>query len=106
MLSLWCKGWLMTVKQNAVIDELERKVEQLIKLYIASQENERKLETELTLIREENERLKCGAQQLTEEINHLKVANAIAAGEGNSEAKMKISHIVREIDKCIALLNN
>ena len=44
--------------------------------------------------------------KLHEEIKTLKVATAISTGEGSTEAKSRISQLVREIDKCIALLNN
>ena len=77
----------MTAKQDAVINELNTKVERLIKLYISSLDKNREME-------------------LHEEIKTLKVAAAISTGEGSSEAKNRISQLVREIDKCIALLNN
>ena len=36
-----------------------------------------------------------------------RVANAISGNnDGNYQAKMRINQLVREIDKCIALLNN
>ena len=78
---MWCKDYVMTAKQDAVINELNTKVERLIKLYISSLDKNREIKT-------------------------LKVAAAISTGEGSSEAKNRISQLVREIDKCIALLNN
>ena len=50
--------------------------------------------------------MKSENMKLHEEIKTLKVATAISTGEGSSEAKNRISQLVREIDKCIALLNN
>ena len=96
----------MTANQYAVITELEAKVEQLIKLYTSSREALQQRESECTALREERERLIGETQQLNEEIKHLKVANALSSGGNNKEAKVKISQLVREIDKCIALLNN
>ena len=50
--------------------------------------------------------MKSENMKLHEEIKTLKVVAAISTGEGSSEAKNRISQLVREIDKCIALLNN
>jgi len=44
--------------------------------------------------------------QLKDEIVKLKIAKSITTGDEESqEAKQKINKLVREIDKCIALLN-
>ena len=92
----------MTAKQDAVINELNTKVERLIKLYISSLDKNR----EMKELRIQIERMKSENMKLHEEIKTLKVATAISTGEGSSEAKNRISQLVREIDKCIALLNN
>lgn len=49
-------------------------------------------------------------QQEISELNHkndlLKMAKSLAGeGENPTEAKLKINELVREIDKCISLLN-
>lgn len=99
---MWCKDYVMTAKQDAVINELNTKVERLIKLYISSLDKNR----EMKELRIQIERMKSENMKLHEEIKTLKVATAISTGEGSSEAKNRISQLVREIDKCIALLNN
>ena len=43
--------------------------------------------------------------QLEEKIKLLKLAKTLENKEGNVEAKLKINELVREIDKCIGLLN-
>lgn len=43
--------------------------------------------------------------QLEEKIRVLKLAKALESKEGNVDAKLKINELVREIDKCIGLLN-
>lgn len=41
-----------------------------------------------------------------EEANHtLKIAKSLTGADDKSEAKQKINELVREIDKCIALLH-
>jgi hypothetical protein len=44
-------------------------------------------------------------EQLEEKINILKLAKAFETKEGNVEAKLKINELLREIEKCIGLLN-
>ncbi len=44
-------------------------------------------------------------RQLEENIKILKLAKTLENKEGNVEAKLKINELVREIDKCIGLLN-
>ena len=87
-------------------EELKKKVEQLITLYISSLERHRELEAEVKAVRDRLETLKNENNKLKEEIKTLKVAKAISTGEGSAEARNRINQLVREIDKCIALLNN
>ena len=103
---MWCTDYVMTAKQDAVINELNTKVERLIKLYISSLDKNREMDSEIKELRGQIERMKSENMKLHEEIKTLKVAAAISTGEGSSEAKNRISQLVREIDKCIALLNN
>ena len=103
---MWCKDYVMTAKQDAVITELNTKVERLIKLYISSLDKNREMNSEMKEFRIQIERMKSENMKLHEEIKTLKVAAAISTGEGCSQAKNRISQLVREIDKCIALLNN
>ncbi|WP_294143200.1 hypothetical protein [uncultured Sanguibacteroides sp.] len=96
----------MTGKEKNIIEELNLKIEQLIKLYISSLDKNKNLEAEIQALRNRIEQMKGENNKLNENIKALKVANAISTGDGSSEAKMRISQLVREIDKCIALLNN
>jgi len=43
--------------------------------------------------------------QLEEKINLLKLAKALDTKEGDVESKKRINELLREIDKCIGLLN-
>lgn len=64
-------------------------------------------------LRQENEDLKALVSKQTEQISELenkikmlKIAKSLEqTGEGNTEVKRKITEFVKEIDKCIALLN-
>ncbi|HJA14946.1 MAG TPA: hypothetical protein H9796_07690, partial [Candidatus Butyricimonas faecavium] len=72
----------MTAKQDAVINELNTKVERLIKLYISSLDKNREMDSEIKELRIQIERMKSENMKLHEEIKTLKVAAAISTGEG------------------------
>ena len=67
----------MTAKQDAVINELNTKVERLIKLYISSLDKNREMDSEMKELRIQIERMKSENMKLHEEIKTLKVAAAI-----------------------------
>ena len=96
----------MAAKHDAVINELNFKIDKLIKLYISSLEENKSLESKIQTLQSELESLQKEKQDLNNKLKTTKVAKAISEGDGSYEAKMRINQLVREIDKCIALLNN
>lgn len=74
----------MTAKQDAVINELNTKVERLIKLYISSLDKNREMDSEIKELRGQIEQMKSENMKLHEEIKTLKVVAAISTGEGSS----------------------
>lgn len=44
-------------------------------------------------------------EQLKDKNRNLKITNSIKQSEGNIDVKNRIDELVREIDKCIGLLN-
>ncbi len=96
----------MASKHDIVINELDYKVEKLIKLYISSLERNRSLEDRLVELQDELERAQKEKQMINEQLKTARVAEAISSGNGSAEARTRVSQLVREIDKCIALLNN
>jgi hypothetical protein len=96
----------MAVNYDTVVNELNIKIDKLIKLYIVSLEQNDSLKKELETLRSELESVKRENKILNENIKTSKVASAISGSEESYEAKMRINRLVREIDKCITLLNN
>jgi hypothetical protein len=45
-------------------------------------------------------------EELTEKNNFIKITNSVTKGKETVEAKIKINDIVREIDRCISLINH
>ena len=96
----------MAAKHDAVINELNFKIDKLIKLYISSLEQNKSLESKIQDLQSELENLQRENKDLNNNLKTTRVPSAISEGNGSYEAKMRINQLVREIDKCIALLNN
>ena len=85
---------------------LNRKLDELFSRYNS-------LKNELTELKNGNEALKVQVQEREVNIKELelkyervKLSGALLGdGENASEAKKKIAELVREIDRCVALLN-
>lgn len=91
---------------NEIIDSLKEKIRSVISMYENAVERVELLESELDSLRNKLEMHEKKMKDLTHEKETNKMAEAFLAGGGNSqEARLKINNIVREIDKCIALLN-
>ncbi|MDR0544852.1 MAG: hypothetical protein LBG30_05875 [Odoribacteraceae bacterium] len=93
-------------KENIIISELNDKVGRLVKSYAISRGQNRDLKIEVSRLQQQVKELEDKARQLEEEVKALDVACALSAGTGGGEARAQIGLLVREIDECIALLNN
>lgn len=84
---IYTKVGKMIIQQNSLIEQntlLKKKQEELINTI----ENHNKL-----------------IEQLKDKNRNLKITNSIKQSEGNIDVKNRIDELVREIDKCIGLLN-
>ncbi|MFW6327065.1 MAG: hypothetical protein ACOC2F_02015 [Bacteroidota bacterium] len=91
---------------NDIVVGLRSKIQSVISLYESSKAEKDKLAEEVNklnkLIEEKNDKI----NELEKKINKLQLARTVLiTSEDKHEAKLKVNRIVREIDKCIALLN-
>ena len=91
----------------SAINEIREYVKGLQKSINGYRENEEKITSQLKKLDEEKTNLQNEINQLQEQVKLLKLAKQL---EGDSvkdtkEVKLKINEMVREIDKCIALMN-
>ncbi|MFB0973939.1 MAG: hypothetical protein QMB59_05160 [Bacteroidales bacterium] len=97
----------MEDKSQIELDRLKKNVGQLIAKLETSESNEKQLAAELLESEENLAITKNKLEDLQKQIENLQLAEAFRASSGNTqEAKAKIGKLIREIDKCIALLND
>ena len=96
----------MESKFDDRISSLRAKIKSIITLYENQKMKNKNLELKNKELAEKVNYLEKKLNDITEKSNNIKFAKAIlASGENSHDAKIKVNRIVREIDKCIALLN-
>lgn len=97
------------------MDQYRAKIEQILKRTERLVGQYDKLKQELADVQEENRQLKEQLEQKSEKVHDLdhelsmvKVAKQLSAfpEEEKVELKKKINEFIKEIDKCVALLND
>ena len=94
-------------KEISAINDIRKFIEELKnKLDDKVQENNR-LNQEILNSEDEVKSLKSNISDLNDQVKLLKLASQIEGKEigSNKDVKLMINEMVREIDKCIALLN-
>ncbi len=90
-----------------MLEDLKKDIEKLIALYEKEQAGRKRLESELAQSKADNTACRKQIEELQQEVENLHLIDAFKSpGEGNSQAKEKVDRLIREIDKCIAMLEN
>ena len=86
---------------------IEKKVSDFISLYSSLKNEKQEIIRERTHFAKEIEKKEMEICDLKEKINLLRITKSVNTHEfeQNKESRKKINEYVREIDKCIALLN-
>mgnify|MGYP003313309046 CR=1 FL=1 len=88
-----------------MLDSIKQKITQLIAAYEAEKAERIRLQSALQKAEGLNETYRKQITELERQIDNLKLAEAFKAGAGVSpEAKKKIDSLMKEIDRCIALI--
>jgi len=88
-----------------MITSVESKVKRLIEQQKALKEILLKYQIEIKELKTINDQHQITINELKDKIKLLKIAKSAETKEGAVDAKLKINEMVREIDKCIGLLN-
>jgi len=96
----------MTPELKNVINTLRLKVQDIKELHSKVLVENKDLKEEINKLLSHIETKDKENEQLTKKYESLKLAKTIAASSSDAhDAKVKLNRIVREIDKCISLLN-
>ena len=96
----------MTERETVLLSEFKSKLDKLINLHLRMKKEKQLLNEEQSQLKEQIRLLSLRNEELVKKQEDLKFAKSLLSGdEDPHEAKLKINRIVREIDKCIALLN-
>ncbi|MDO9635051.1 MAG: hypothetical protein Q7J05_08465 [Paludibacter sp.] len=96
----------MTNRYEELINAFEKKLRKLISEYQSLQTQNKKLKAELDQKHENLITAHGEIIELRKKNDHLFLANQLGgSGEGRAEAKKQIDKMVREIDQCLALLD-
>ncbi len=96
----------MSSAQPDTLAQLQQRIRRILELYTSQKTENEQLRKQNKDLDEKVQRDKDQLKELKDKYNKLKVSKTLVASSGDvHEAKLKINRMVREIDKCIALLN-
>jgi len=91
---------------KVIVDNLEIKIKKLISLYEIEKQEKKSAIQGIENIKQELIEKKEIIKELEDKIKLVKLSRVVSSsGDDNKRTKQKINEYVREIDKCIALLN-
>lgn len=90
---------------SLIFSSLQSKVEKLVMLHKKSVQETEQLKSENDFLRKKLNEKKVELTEAKEQNKVLKLAKSIEGKGSNTEIKLKINELVREIDKCITLVN-
>lgn len=96
----------MTNEELESLKRFQTRVRQLILQYRELQNAIDGYVQRIEVLEAENDRLKKQGEQARQEYANLKLAKMIEVGDSDvRDAKTRITKLIHEVDKCIALLN-
>lgn len=96
----------MTKEDSTLLHTLETRVRQLILQYGELEKENQELRQMLEQTKKDLTREQENAEKLRKDYANLKLARMMELGDDDvKDAKSRLSQLVREVDKCIALLN-
>ena len=96
----------MTAQEEQALHLFETRVRQLILSYQKLAQDNQRLQQELVEKQQALDEALAQNQQINMDYNNLKLARMMTVnGEDLQSAKNRLSRLIREVDKCVALLN-
>ena len=88
-----------------LVSRINEQVLELLGRHHAIRSERAELQTQNAELLKSIEELKTEIDQLKEQIVKLKITKSLTDKEGSTEVKAKVEELLREIDKCVGLLN-
>jgi len=97
----------MDIRHDEIFSSLRQRIRSIISLYEEQKANVSELQKKNTDLQLQVTALENKLDDLDKKYENLKIAKVLSSvpGEDVHETKVQVNRIVREIDKCIALLN-
>ena len=89
-----------------MLEGIKTNIEKLIALYEVEKSERERLQSELLQCKADNESCRKRIEDLEQQVNNLHLSEAFGVAGDGSAAKEKIEKLIKEIDKCISLLEN
>ena len=89
-----------------MLEGIKTDIEKLIALYESEKSERERLQEELRRSEADNESCRKRIEDLEQQVDNLHLSEAFEVAGDGSAAKEKIERLIKEIDKCISLLEN
>ena len=89
-----------------MLEGIKTDIEKLIALYESEKSERERLQEELRRSEADNESCRKRSEDLEQQVDNLHLSEAFGVAGDGSAAKEKIERLIKEIDKCISLLEN
>lgn len=89
-----------------MLEGIKTDIEKLIALYESEKSERERLQEELRRSEADNESCRKRIEDLEQQVDNLHLSEAFGVAGDGSAAKEKIERLIKEIDKCIYLLEN
>ncbi|MGM9774529.1 MAG: hypothetical protein ACI3Y2_04935 [Candidatus Egerieousia sp.] len=97
----------MKLETKKAIEDLKRKIAELVTKYEEAAYQRDTYFEELTKVKREYINAKTRIAEQDKKIEHYELKGALTSGGKDSKsAKARVNRIIKEIDKCISLLND
>lgn len=88
-----------------LVSRINEQVLELLGRHQSLRREQTELQTRNAELQEINEKLNTEIDQLKEQIVKLKISKSLTDKKDSKEVKAKVDELLREIDKCVGLLN-
>ena len=89
-----------------MLEGIKTDIEKLIALYESEKSERERLQEELRRSEADKESCRKRIEDLEQQVDNLHLSEAFGVAGDGSAAKEKIERLIKEIDKCISLLEN